>query len=225
MRPTLLAAAYDSSVDALLEPLSELAPGMPTRPTTASSAPRRRRGRQAAASGCSANDEAVEHVARGRRHARRLDARQRVVYEIRLIDVLLHPGLRLRDPGALRTDLAELCALARQLGLVDELSAALTLLARVYHWGWGDIPRAGALLQRSVDVISRAGHPMAEPLLQAARCLAYLEIDMPRTRDLFDGLARLGELAEASYQYHWGRGRATRKVAREEWLHPIGGSI
>jgi hypothetical protein len=47
---------------------------------------------------------------------------------------------------------------------------------------------------------------MVEPLLQAARCLAYLEIDMPRTRDLFDELARLGELAEASHQYHWGRG-------------------
>ncbi len=47
---------------------------------------------------------------------------------------------------------------------------------------------------------------MAEPLLQAARCLAYLEIDMPRTRGLFDELARLGELAEASHQYHWGRG-------------------
>ena len=153
-----------------------------------------------------AYDEAAEHVARGRRHARRLDARQRVVHEIRLIDVLLHPGLRLRDPGTLRIELAELCALARQLGLVDELSAALTLLARVYHWGWGDIPRAGALLQRSVDVISRADHPMVEPLLQAARCLAYLEIDMPRTYDLFDELARLGELAEASHQYHWGRG-------------------
>jgi tetratricopeptide (TPR) repeat protein len=106
----------------------------------------------------------------------------------------------------LRTELAELCALARQLGLVDELSAALTLLARVFHWGWGDIPRAGALLKRSVDVISQADHPMAEPLLQAARCLAYLEIDMRRARDLFDELARLGELAEVSHQYHWGRG-------------------
>ncbi|MGD9526846.1 MAG: hypothetical protein AB7V44_08655 [Pseudonocardia sp.] len=153
-----------------------------------------------------AYDDAAEHVARGRRHARRLDARQRVVHEIRLIDVLLHPGLRLRDTGTLRTELAELCALARQLGLVDELSTALTLLARVYHWGWGDIPRAGALLQRSVDVISRADHPVAEPLLQAARCLAYLEIDMPRTCGLFDELTRLGELAEASHQYHWGRG-------------------
>jgi DNA-binding SARP family transcriptional activator len=264
VRPTLLAGAYDSSVDALLEPLGELEEhGVVVAEPDGSydlahdlvreaayrhlSAARRimlhrRIGRAlllapddddilaadaarhadqaddgaicAAASAKAARrcvrllayDDAAEHVARGRRHARRLDARQRVVHEIRLIDVLLHPGLRLREPGALRIELAELCALARQLGLVDELSTALTLLARVYHWGWGDIPRAGALLQRSVDVISRADHPMAEPLLQAARCLAYLEIDMPRTRDLFDELARLGELAEASHQYHWGRG-------------------
>ena len=264
VRPTLLAAAYDSSVDALLEPLGELEEhGVVVAVSDGAydlahdlvreaayrhlSTPRRimlhrRIGRAlaivpddddilaadaarhadqaddgaicAAASARAgrrcvrllAYDEAAEHVARGRRHARRLDARQRVVHEIRLIDVLLHPGLRLRDPGTLRTELAELCALAGQLGLVDELSAALTLLARVYHWGWGDIPRAGALLQRSVDVISRADHPMVEPLLQAARCLAYLEIDMPRTYDLFDELVRLGELAEASHQYHWGRG-------------------
>ena len=264
VRPTLLAAAYDSSVEALLEPLGELEEHgvVVAGPDGAYdlahdlvretiyrhlSTPRRimlhrRIGRAlaiapddddilaadaarhadqaddgaicAAASARAAcrcvrllaYDEATEHVARGRRHARRLDARQRVVHEIRLIDVLLHPGLRLRDPGALRTELAELCALARHLGLVDELSVALTLLARVYHWGWGDIPRAGALLHRAVEVISRANQPMAEPLLQAARCLAYLEIDMPRTRALFDELARLGELAEASHQYHWGRG-------------------
>jgi DNA-binding SARP family transcriptional activator len=264
VRPTLLAAAYDTSVDALLEPLGELEEHgvVVAEPDGAYdlahdllrdtayrhlSTPRRimlhrRIGRAlvifpddddtlaadaarhadqaddaticAAASARAARrcvrllayDEAAAHVARGRGHARRLDARQRVVHEIRLIDVLLHPGLRLRDPGALRTELAELCALAQQLGLVDELSAGLTLLARVYHWGWGDIPRARALLQRSVDVISRADHPLVEPLLQAARCLAYLEIDMPRTRGLFDELARLGELAEASHQYHWGRG-------------------
>ena len=264
VRPTLLAAAYDSSVEALLEPLGELEEHgvVVAGPDGAYdlahdllretiyrhlSTPRRimlhrRIGRAlaiapddddtlaadaarhadqaddgaicAAASARAAcrcvrllaYDEATEHVARGRRHARRLDARQRVVHEIRLIDVLLHPGLRLRDPGALRTELAELSALARHLGLVDELSVALTLLARVYHWGWGDIPRAGALLHRAVEVISRANQPMAEPLLQAARCLAYLEIDMPRTRALFDELARLGELAEASHQYHWGRG-------------------
>ena len=145
-----------------------------------------------------AYDEATEHVARGRRHARRLDARQRVVHEIRLIDVLLHPGLRLRDPGALRTELAELSALARHLGLDDELSGGLTLLARAYHWGWGDIPRARALWN------GPRGHlgpiePKLEPLLEGARCLAYLEMDMDRTRGLFDELGRLHDLADASY--------------------------
>ena len=235
VRPTLLAAAYDSSVEALLEPLGELEEHgvVVAGPDGAYdlahdllretiyrhlSTPRRimlhrRIGRAlaiapddddtlaadaarhadqaddgaicAAASARAAcrcvrllaYDEATEHVARGRRHARRLDARQRVVHEIRLIDVLLHPGLRLRDPGALRTELAELSALARHLGLVDELSAALTLLARVYHWGWGDIPRAGALLHRAVKVIRAPINRWLEPLL-AGRPLPRL----PRNR-------------------------------------------
>jgi hypothetical protein len=132
---------------------------------------------------------------------------------VQLVDVLLHPGLQLRDPGALGSDLADLCALAQQLDMADELSTALVLLARVHHWGWGDIARASALMERAVQLMQRAVQaipgaeaPTAEPLMQGARCLAYLEIDMPRTYRLFDDLARLGELAEASHQYQWGKG-------------------
>jgi DNA-binding SARP family transcriptional activator len=128
--------------------------------------------------------EAAAHVATGRQHARRLQSRQRVALDLQLVDVLLHPGLRLRDPGALSAELADLCALAQQLGMTDELSTALTLLARVHHWGWGDIARASALMERTVQLMQRAvtvidgsDAPMAEPLLQGARCLAYLEID------------------------------------------------
>lgn len=153
-----------------------------------------------------AYDEAAAHVEVGRRHSRRLEPRSRVALDVQLVDVLVHPGLRLRDPGDLATDLTELCAIAQQLGLTDELTTALTLLSRVYHWAWGDIPRAAALMRRAVELTAPAGAPQAEPLLQGARCLAYLEIDMPRTRDLFEELAGLGVLAEASYQFHWGRG-------------------
>jgi DNA-binding SARP family transcriptional activator/tetratricopeptide (TPR) repeat protein len=153
-----------------------------------------------------AYDEASAHVATGRAHARRLSPPEHVALDTQLVDVLIHPALRLNDPGTLATELAELCASAQRLGLIDELSAALTLLARVYHWAWGDIPRARALMRRAVEVTSAAQSQMAEPLLHGARCLAYLEFDMPRTRRLFDELAGLGELAEASHQYHWGRG-------------------
>ena len=102
-----------------------------------------------------AYDEAAAHVEVGRAHARRLESRQRIAHEVRLIDVLVHPALRLRDPGLLGVELAELCALAQQLGMADELSTGLMLLARLHHWGWGDIPRAEVLLRRALDVIDR----------------------------------------------------------------------
>ena len=145
-------------------------------------------------------------VALGRRHAERLPAAQRVSTELELIHVLLHPGVRLRDPGELDRDLAELCAAAQRLGLKSELSRGLSLLARAYHWGWGDIPRARALLQRATTLIEQAHEPDLEPLLEAARCLAYLEVDMDRTARLFDQLDGLHTLAEESFQYQWGLG-------------------
>ena len=99
-----------------------------------------------------------------------------------------------------------MCAQAQRLGLDTELSTGLFLLARAYHWGWGDIPRARALLQRAVSVIESSREPDIEPLLEGARCLAYLEIDMPRTAALFDELGALPALVERSGQYQWGRG-------------------
>lgn len=150
--------------------------------------------------------EAHEHVALGRRHARLLAPEQRVQLELQLMHVLLHPGMRLHDPGELARELAELCADAQQLGLDAELSTGLVLLGRAYHWGWGDIPRARTLLQRSVQVIESTKEPNIEPLLESARCLAYLEIDMERTYELFEQLGALHNLADMSYQYQWGAG-------------------
>ncbi len=150
--------------------------------------------------------QAEELVALGRSHADRLDPDARVRIETELIHVLLHPGIRLRDPGQLRQALTDACADAQRLGLDAELSMGLLLLARVHHWGWGDIPRARALLQRAVTVIETSRGPNIEPLLEGARCLAYLEIDMARTARLFDELAGLQALVERSAQYQWGRG-------------------
>jgi DNA-binding SARP family transcriptional activator len=150
--------------------------------------------------------DAEELVALGRSHAGRLDPIARLQAELELIHVLLHPGIRLRDPGELRQNLTDLCAQAQRLGLDTELSTGLLLLARAYHWGWGDIPRARALLERAVSVIETSRGPDIEPLLEGARCLAYLEIDMPRTARLFDELGALPALVERSGQYQWGRG-------------------
>ena len=145
-------------------------------------------------------------AALGRSHARRLPAAERVTAELDLVRILLHPGVRLRDPGELARNLADLCAEAQQLGLNAELSEGLLLLARTYHWGWGDIPRARAVMQRATHLIESAPEPNLEPLLEGARCLAYLEMDMGRTARLFDELGALYTLAAQSVQYHWGLG-------------------
>jgi DNA-binding SARP family transcriptional activator len=150
--------------------------------------------------------EADELVSLGRTHARRLAPAARLRTELELIHVLLHPGIRLRQPGDLGRELTDLCADAQRLGLDAELTIGLSLLARVHHWGWGDIPRARALLDRAVRLIDSSRAPSIEPLLECARCLAYLEIDMPRTAQLFDELRTLHALAEQSVQYQWGRG-------------------
>jgi len=150
--------------------------------------------------------EAEEIVALGRSHARRLEARARVHADLDLIYFLLHPGVRLRDPGELSRELAELCAEAERLGLDAELSAGLNLLSRAYHLGLGDTPRARVLMERAFRLIENSEVPDAEPLLEGARCLAYLELDMPRTARLFDELGALHALVEHSVQYQWGLG-------------------
>jgi tetratricopeptide (TPR) repeat protein len=153
-----------------------------------------------------AYDQAEELVALGRRHARRLPASARVALESQLIYVLIHPGLRLRQPGDLAGDVTELCAEAQRIGDTAALTFGLQLLARIYHWGWSDLPRAAALMQRAMRLLEAAEEPDLEPLLEGARCLAYLDIDMDRTAALFEQLAGLEDLATTSHQYQWGLG-------------------
>ena len=150
--------------------------------------------------------EADQLVALGRAHTPHLPEPERVATELLLINVLLHPGVRLRDPGDLAGQLADLCVDAQRLGLDGELSTGLSLLARTYHWGWGDIPRARILMGRAATLIEGAREPSIEPLLEGARCLAYLEMDMERTARLFDELGTLHDLAAQSFQYQWGLG-------------------
>jgi tetratricopeptide (TPR) repeat protein len=61
-------------------------------------------------------------------------------------------------------------------------------------------------MQRAMKLLEAAERPDLEPLLEGARCLAYLEIDMERTAALFDQLAGLEDLATGSHEYQWGLG-------------------
>src|SRR5581483_3520420 len=166
-----------------------------------------------------AYDEAEELIELGRAHTRRLAPADRVRLECQFIHALLHPGLRLRQPAELARDATELCAEAQRIGDDAALTAGLQLLARIHHWGWSDLPRAAALMQRAMKLLAAAERPDIGPLLEGARCLAYLDIDMDRTADLFDQLANLEDLATTSHQYQWGLGlvqawRGDRPAAR-----------
>jgi DNA-binding SARP family transcriptional activator len=143
----------------------------------------------------------------GRHHATRLAPEDSIPVQVRLLQLFLHPGLSLRQPGDLARDLAELCAAAQRHGRDSDFAKALHLLARVYHLSWGDIPRARALLLRAATVLEKtSGQPDLEPLLESARCLALLEMDMPRTRRVFEELAAIGPMIVESMRYQWGLG-------------------
>ena len=143
----------------------------------------------------------------GRRHTGRLGHDDRIPVQLRLLQLFLHPGLRLRRPGDLAREVSELCAAAQQHGRPADFAKALHLLARVYHLSWGDLPRARALLLRAATVLEKTTeHPDLEPLLESARCLALLEMDMPRTRRVFDDLAAIGPVVVGSLRYQWGLG-------------------
>lgn len=60
--------------------------------------------------------EAEALVNLGRGHARRLPPRERLRTDVALIQLLLHPGLRLRHPGALASEIADICAEAQRQG-------------------------------------------------------------------------------------------------------------
>jgi tetratricopeptide (TPR) repeat protein len=126
--------------------------------------------------------------------------------EVQLIHALVHPGLRLRRPGDLVRDTTELCAEAQRVGDTPGLLLGIQVLARIYHWGWSDLPKAAALMQRAMKLLAATDEPDLEPLLEGARCLAYLDIDMERTAELFEQLAGLGDLVTTSHQYQWGLG-------------------
>lgn len=151
--------------------------------------------------------EAEALIELGRRHAALLSPDDRIPVEARLLRLFLHPGLRLHQPGDLARQVADLCAAAQQHGRESDFADALHLLAGVYHLSWGDIPRARALLLRAATVLERAvTQPNLDPLLESARCLALLEMDMPRTQRVFQELAAIGPVVVGAMRYQWGLG-------------------
>jgi hypothetical protein len=148
--------------------------------------------------------EALVELAR--RHAGRLPDRERVSAQMRCFSFLVHPGVKLHQPGPMGAQIAELCAEASDLGLNAACSLGFRLLANLYHHAFGDVPRARSAVTRAVQILETLpAEPNLEPLTDAAYCLAFLEIDMPRTRALFENLSRTRGV-EVLLGYQWGIG-------------------
>jgi hypothetical protein len=153
-----------------------------------------------------AHDETEALVELAQRHALRLSDEERVRAQMTLFSFLVHPGLKLHRPGSLGAQIADLCTEATDLGLNAECSLGFKLIATLHHRAFGDVPRAKAAISRAVQVLEKLPQePNIEPLTEAAYCLAYLEVDMTRTRALFDNLARARGI-EASLGFQWGVG-------------------
>jgi len=83
-------------------------------------------------------------------------------------------------------------------------------LARVYYWAFQDVPRAAAALQRAGELLAPLPlAPNIEPLVEGARCLASLEVGIPRARELFANLGRIRG-ATGLIGYRWGMGLILR---------------
>ncbi|HXJ19536.1 MAG TPA: AAA family ATPase [Polyangia bacterium] len=150
--------------------------------------------------------EAERLVELGQRHAARLADASRIRGQMQLYAILVHPGLKLHHPGPLGAQIADLCTEAADAGLTAECSLGFKLIAQLHHHAFGDVPRARAAIRRAVEVFdSLPAEPNLEPLTDGAYCLAYLEIDMRRTRALFDDLARLRGV-EGLLGFQWGIG-------------------
>jgi DNA-binding SARP family transcriptional activator/tetratricopeptide (TPR) repeat protein len=147
--------------------------------------------------------EALAEVAL--RHAARLADAERITTQMELYTFLVHPGVRLHSPGALGGQIADLTKEAADAGMDAQCSRGFKLLATLHHHAFGDIPRARAAIKRAVEVLEKLTTTNAEPLMDAAYCLAYLEADMALTRALLGDLARTHGV-ESSLGFQWGIG-------------------
>jgi hypothetical protein len=127
------------------------------------------------------------------------------------LKILVYPGVRLRKPEGLGAEIADLCREAQEAGLVAELSEAMSLLGWLYHLTWADFPRARASVVQMQDLVQRLPMPQnIEAVVSSARCLAVMEVHMPKARAMFDELTAFGPAAVETVFYQWGLGLVRR---------------
>ena len=147
----------------------------------------------------------------GRRHVARLPKLDRIRQHIALLNILIHPGVRLHRPEGLGAEVATVCGEAEEAGLLAELTDGIPPAGWLHYMRWGGFPRAQAHALHIMELVRKLPAPQnLEALASSARCLALLEVHMPETRVMFDELAAYGPAAAQLLHFQWGLGLVRR---------------
>jgi DNA-binding SARP family transcriptional activator len=147
----------------------------------------------------------------GRHHLARLPKLERIKQHIALLKILVHPGVRLHRPEGLTAEVSAVISEAQEAGLLAELTDALHLFGWLNYMRWGGFPRARAHALRIVELVRKLPAPQnLAAIASSARCLALLELHMPRARAMFEELAGYGPAAAQSLHFQWGLGLVKR---------------
>ena len=151
-----------------------------------------------------AYEEAAAAIDLGCRHVARLPREARIRLHMRLLKLLEHPALR-RVATRRSAEIARLCGEASEAGMASELSAGLHLLGWV-HLAGGDFQSARKNAVRALDALLQRGQKDVIGLVEGARCLAILDIDVPRASAMFSDLSAFGDAAVETLSFQWGLG-------------------
>ncbi len=115
------------------------------------------------------------------------------------------------ERGPLATDLARAVSEAQGAGLHAEAAAGLHTLSILQNDA-GDSDGARASTLRAVQIVQHAdAQTKARQLCDTARCLALLEQEMPRAREMLrEACAILGDDPRATLHFAWGQGLMNR---------------
>jgi DNA-binding SARP family transcriptional activator/tetratricopeptide (TPR) repeat protein len=147
----------------------------------------------------------------GRHHLARLPKQERIRQHVALLKILIHPGVRLHRPEGLPAEVAAVMSAAQEAGLLAEVTDALHLFGWLNYMRWGGLPRARAHALKIVELVEKLPAPQnLGAIASSARCLAFLEVHMPKARAMFDELAAYGPVAVESLHFQWGLGLVRR---------------
>jgi hypothetical protein len=148
-----------------------------------------------------ANDEAARLAETGIGHAEKLSGGARIALRIALMQAKVMSGRWFRRARELESELAAAVAEAREAGMNAEAARGLHYLSTIQR-DRGDLPGAHQSTLVAEEVSRNADdEARARQLVHTARCLALIQRDMDRARDLVGEAAAL--LPKHTSDFDW----------------------